>query len=72
MTNNENHEDRKMKIVWLANNALVAYVGVQLKQSFFFKNVCIVPYIKKAQLIRLLCDFFDCFNAKLHSSRSSY
>lgn len=45
------------EIVWLANNALVAYVGVQLKQSFFFFNVCIVPYIKKAQLIRLLCDF---------------
>lgn len=60
------------EIVWLANNALVAYVGVQLKQSFFFLNVCIVPYIKKAQLIRLLCDFFDCFNAELHSFRSSY
>lgn len=43
-----------------------------LNKVVVFLNVCIVPYIKKAQLIRLLCDFFDCFNAELHSFKSSY
>lgn len=28
-----------------------------LNKVVVFLNVCIVPYIKKAQLIRLLCDF---------------
>lgn len=71
MTNNGNHEDRKMKTVRLANNALVAYVGVQLKQSFFFKCMYCALH-KEGTAYKTALWFYDCFSAELRSSRSSY
>lgn len=60
------------EIVWLANNALVAYVGVQLKQSCCFFKCMYCALHKEGTAYKTALWFFDCFNAELHSFKSSY